>query len=403
MKHTKLFLIVLLSFAATAFGQVAIKGKTVYTSAGDPIQDGVVLLEDGKIKAVGPASQVNIPSGYKVFEGAVVTPGLVDAHSVVGFAGYLNQNHDQDQLDRSKPIQPQLRAIDAYNPREYLVGWLREHGVTTVHTGHGPGALISGQTMIVKTTGNTVADSVMVPRAMLAMTLAGSARASGGKSPGTRAKMISMLRTQFIKAQEYKNKLEKAEEGKEPSRNLAMETLAASIGGDLPVMITVHREQDIHNALRLAEEFNLKLVLDGAAEAFLVTDHIKKAGVPVIIHPTMMRTFGEAENATMEAASLLDKAGIPVAFQSGFEGYVPKTRVVLFEAAVAAAYGLTMERALTIATLEAAKLLGVDDRVGSLETGKDGDVVIFNGDPFEYLTTVQHVFINGEHVSDVKR
>ena len=136
--------------------------------AGDPIENGVVLVRDGKIERVG---RFAVPSGYDVMEAAVVTPGLVDAHTVVGLAGYLNQAHDQDQVERSSPMQPELRAIDAYNPREALVEWVRGFGVTTMHTGHGPGVLVSGQTMIVKTVGNDVSESVINPAAMVAVTL----------------------------------------------------------------------------------------------------------------------------------------------------------------------------------------------------------------------------------------
>jgi cytosine/adenosine deaminase-related metal-dependent hydrolase len=121
-------------------GQIAVRGETVYTAAGDPIKDGVVLLKNGKIDRVGPASRVRIPSDYRTLSARIVTPGLIDAHSVVGLAGHLNQRHDQDQLDKSASIQPELRAIDAY-PREKLVEWIRSFGVTTIHTGHGPGAL----------------------------------------------------------------------------------------------------------------------------------------------------------------------------------------------------------------------------------------------------------------------
>ncbi len=382
--------------------QVAIEGKTVYTMAGPAIENGVVLLKDGKIEKVGPANELKIPQGYRVVTGNVVTPGLVDAHTVVGLSGYLNQDHDQEQLERSAVIQPELRAIDAYNAREFLVRWLCEHGVTTIHTGHGPGALISGQTMIAKTDGDTIDDTVLVPQAMLAMTLAGSARREK-KPPGTRAKMMAMLRTELIKAREYLKKKEKAEEGKEPARNLGLEMLGKALEGKIPVLITADRDIDILNALRLAEEFGLKLVLDSAAEAYLVKDRIVKAGVPVIIHPTMKRTFRERKNLSMETASVLRKAGIPIAFQSGFEGYVPKTRVILFEAAIAVANGLEEEQALAALTIEPAKILGIDARVGSLETGKDGDVVVFDGNPFEYTSHITHVFINGRMVSETKR
>src|SRR5579862_5101957 len=157
--------------ASNASAQVAVRGETVHTMAGAPITDGVVLIRDGKIERVGPASQVKIPDGYQVLNAKVVTPGLIDAHTVVGLSGYLNQTQEQDQLEGSAPIQPELRATDAYNAQERLVEWLRGFGVTTLHTGHGPGALVSGQTMIVKTTGDDSPASVISPEAMIAVTL----------------------------------------------------------------------------------------------------------------------------------------------------------------------------------------------------------------------------------------
>ena len=134
-----------------AAGTLVVKGATVHTMTGEPLVNGVVVIEDGKIVAVGPAGATEVPAGSRVVEAAVVTPGLIDAHSVVGLAGYLNQPHDQDQLEGSSPVQPELRAIDAYNARERLIEWVRRFGVTTVHTGHGPGALVSGETMIAHT------------------------------------------------------------------------------------------------------------------------------------------------------------------------------------------------------------------------------------------------------------
>ncbi|MDJ0840886.1 MAG: amidohydrolase family protein [Acidobacteriota bacterium] len=399
MRKTMIATLLLLS--VTAFGQVALKGKKVYTMAGEVITDGVVLCRDGKIEKVGKG--LKIPDGYKTYEAAVITPGLVDAHTVVGLAGYLNQDHDQDQLERSKPIQPDLRAIDAYNAREALVGWLREHGVTTIHTGHGPGALISGQTMIAKTIGETVDEAVVQPVTMLAVTLGQGALAHGSKSPGTRAKQIAMLRNAFLGAQAYLQKLEKAEEGKEPPRDLKKEMLAKALKGEVRLLVTANRVQDMMNALRLAEEFKLKLVLDSAAEAYLIADKIKASGFPVILHPTMKRSFGDSENLSMETAVKLKQAGIPFALQSGFESYVPKTRVVLFEAAIAARFGLAFEDALASITIDAARILGIDDRVGSLQAGKDADIVMFDGDPFEYTTHVTGVMINGALVSDKTR
>jgi imidazolonepropionase-like amidohydrolase len=172
---------------------------------------------------------------------------------------------------------------------------------------------------------------------------------------------------------------------------------------ETPLLVTAHRAHDIVSALRLAREFNIRVVLDGAAESYLVADEIKRAGVPVIVHPTMYRAAGEAENLSMETAATLRRAGIMVALQSGFENYVPKTRVVLFEAAVAAANGLQPQEALALVTSDAARVLGIANRVGSLEAGKEADLALFDGDPFEYTTRVTGVIINGRVVSEEVR
>ncbi len=380
-----------------ANAQIAVKGETVWTMTGEPIKNGVVLMNAaGKIEAVGTEAQVKIPASYQVVTAKVVTPGLIDAHTVVGLSGYMNQPHDQMQLEVSSPMQPELRAIDAYNPDEKLIEWLRGLGVTTLHTGHSQGALISGQTMIVKTVGNTADEAAIVPVAMIAANLGDSALAGQGKSPGTRAKQIAMLRAELVKAQAAAKKTNGA-------RDLRSEMFVKLIKREIPLMITANRAQDIISALRLAKEFNLRLVLDGAAEAYLVIKDIKDAGVPVIVHPTMERAGGETENLSMETASKLKAAGIPVALQSGFEGYVPKTRVVLYEAAIAAANGLTQREALATITIDAAKLLGIEARVGSLEVGKDADLALYDGDPFEYVTHCVGTIINGKVVSTVVR
>jgi imidazolonepropionase-like amidohydrolase len=390
----------LLVAAAPAPAQLAVRGETVHTMAGPAIKDGIVLVgKDGRIEKVGPAGQVAVPAGTRTLSAKVVTPGLVDAHTVVGLSGYLNQAHDQDQVEASAPVQPELRAVDAYDPGDRLVGYLRGYGVTTLHTGHGPLALVSGQTMVVKTKEGDVDRATVTPVAMVAVTLGAAARGEEGKAPGSRPKMVAMLRTELLKAQEYEKKRESAEKGKEPERNLRTEMFARVAKGELPLLVTVHRASDILTVLRLAEEFKLKVVLDGVAEGHLVKDRIKASGFPVIVHPTMARTFGETENLTMEAASLLRRAGIRVALQSGFEGYVPKTRVVLFEAALAAANGLAFEEALATVTIDAARILGLEGRLGSLEPGKDGDLALYDGDPFEYTSHCVGTVIEGLVVS----
>lgn len=374
--------------------QLAVKGKMVYTMAGDPINKGVVLIHDGKIEDVGPEADISIPQHYKVLSAEVVTPGLIDAHSVVGLSGIYNQQHDQDQLEKSNAVQPELRAFDAYNPNEPLIEYLRSFGVTTIHTGHAPGALASGQTMVVKTTG-TMSEAIIDSATAVAFTLDYSVN-SNFKTPGTKSKSVAMLREEFIKAGEYSKKIETAEEGKEPPRNLTLEALAEVLSGDLKALFTVNGSNEILSALRLKEEFGFDLIIDSGVECYMLLDNIKQTGVPVILHPPMART----ENISYATAAILSDAGIPFAIQGGFEDYVPKTRVVLFEAAIAAANGLSFENALSSITIDAAKILGVDGRVGSIEEGKDADLVLYDGDPFEYTSHVCEVIINGVVVKE---
>ena len=391
--------------AAEAPPLVAVYGDVVHTMAGPPIEKGVVVIDGGKITLVGSALDIPVPPAARVVRGKVVTPGLIDAHTAVGLTGYLNQDQDQDQLDKGEPIQPELRAIDSYNPRERLIEWVRGFGITTIHTGHAPGALVSGQTMVVKTVGETVDDAVIVPAAMVAVTLGDDARPGDEKkSPGTRSKAVAMLRGEFVKTQDYLRKLDLGDPEKRPDRDLRREVFADVLRGKLPLLVTVNRATDIDAALRIAKEFGIKIVLDSAAEAYLAADSIKAADVPVIIHPSMRRGgTGETENISFETPATLRAKGISVAMQSGFEGYVPKTRVAHFEAANAAANGLTREQALATITSDAAAILGVADRVGSLRPGLDGDVAVFDGDPFEYTSHCTAVVIDGRIVSEEPR
>lgn len=379
--------------------QIAIRGELVYTMAGKPIRDGVMLIRGKKIERVGPASMVSVPSGYRTMAAKIVTPGLIDAHTALGLAGIYNYQHDRGELEKSEPVQPELRAIDAYNAREPLVEWVRNLGVTTIHTGHAPGALASGGTIIVKTSGSTVTEALLDSAGMVAFTL-GDIVSQNFPSPGTRAKSVAMIRSEFLKAQDYLSKKQGKDPEKRPAPDLRMEMLARVLRGEMRVLFTVHRATEIMSALRLQKEFRFKMILDGVAEAYLVLDDIKKTGVPVIIHPTMIRPSGDAINVSFETPRKLKEAGILFAFQSGYESYVPRTRVVLYEAAVAAGYGLSFEDALAGITINAARIIGVEKRVGSLEAGKDADVVLFDGDPFEYTTHVCGVIIDGVVVSE---
>lgn len=396
IQNISLITAMLFLFGLSISAQIAVKGDTVWTMTGEPINDGVVLLNNGKIEKVGTAASITIPSNYKVVSAKVVTPGLIDAHTVIGLNGYLNQPHDQMALDGSGSMQPELRAIDSYNPEERLIEWMRGFGITTIHTGHQPSALISGQTMIAKTIGKTVEDATITPTAMVSVTFGTDGLAGAGRSPGTRAKAAAMLRAELIKALENSKKTE-------APKDLRSEIMVKIIKGEIRLLVTAHKVQDIMTALRIAKEFNLKIVLDGASEAMLVLNEIKAAGVPIIVHPTMARPGGDEESLSIENASKLKAAGVTIALQSGYEGYVPKSRVVLFEAAMAAGNGLSQRDALASITIDAAKILGIDNRVGSIAIGKDADIAMFDGDPFEWTSHCVGTIINGNLVSKETR
>ena len=380
----------------TAFGQIAVKGETIWTMTGEPITNGVVLVgANGKIEAVGAAASINIPANYRVINAKVVTPGLIDAHTVIGLNGYLNQPHDQMGIDGGASFQPELRATDSYNAEEKLIEFVRQFGVTTIHTGHQPSALASGQTMVAKTWGKNVDEATIVPTAMIAVTLGNAANATG-RSPGTRAKQVAMLRAELIKAQENLTK-------PDAPKDLKSQIMARVIKREIPLLITAEAAQDIMTALRIAKEFNIKMVLDGASDGHTLINEIKASGFPVIVHATMARPGGERANLSLENAAKLRAAGIPIALQSGYEGYVPKTRVLLYEAGMAAANGLARRDALAAITIDAAKILGLDGRIGSLAVGKDADVAMYDGDPFEWTSHCTGTIINGKLVSEIIR
>ncbi|VAX27258.1 N-acetyl-L,L-diaminopimelate deacetylase [hydrothermal vent metagenome] len=390
IEFLRVFFLLSIFLLSTNFisAQVAVKAEMIYTMAGNILENGIILCENGKITEIGKADEISIPPDYQIVEGKIVTPGLIDAHSVVGLAGIYNRDQDQDQLEKSDPIQPELRAIDAFNPKEKLVSWLSSFGVTTINTGHAPGALSSGQTMVVKTDGN-FNESIIDTTSAVVFSL-GTEVAKVFKSPGTRPKGIAMLRNALYKAEDYKKKMKKGDTPK----NLKNEAFLLVLDKKVPAIITANTAVDILGAIRLAKEFNFDLILDGAAESYLVIKEIKAAGIPIILHPMMART----KNISYETPKLLAENGIVFAIQSGYESYVPKTRNVLFEAAIAASNGLTFEEALAAITISPSKILKIDSNVGSIEVGKDADIVVFDEDPFEYTSHVCSVILNGKIV-----
>jgi imidazolonepropionase-like amidohydrolase len=391
--------------------KIAVLAEHVYTmSDGAQGQPGLVLINNGKIEAVKTGAKLQAPAGYQLFRAAYVTPGLIDVDTVVGISGAYNIPHDQDQDEATDPNTADVRSLDSFNPNEILLKYVNQYGVTTVQSAPGPRNPVAGRAGIFKTVGP---DSPLATADQLALrtesamifNLGDIPKATYGgshKAPMTRMKTAEIIRRALWDAQAYQEKWDKCKKdgsdmSKQPSRDLKSEALLPVVNGTMPAIFNAHRADDIITAIRIGNEFHLKYVLASVTEGYLVRDAIRAAGVPCLVGPIMQRPQSpETANETYEIAALLEQAKIPLALMTGYEGYVPKNRVLLFEAAIAAANGLGMEKALRAITADAAQVLGVQDRVGSLASGKDADVVLFDGDPFEYTSHVLAVFVNGQ-------
>ena len=374
--------------------KIVILSGRIHTATGPPIERGAILVENGTITAVMKEADFAIPADAAILTVGEVTPGLIDPFCVAGLAGAWNIPADQDQDEQSDPNQADLRVLDGFNPHEPLLEFLRANGVTVVHTTPGRQNPIAGQSGIFRTDGATVSEAAIRTPAAILVNLGESAKESKSKGPQTRMGVASLIRKAFAEAQAYQANPDRKGGGKVNPKH---EALIPALEGKIPVYFAAHRADDIATALRIANEFNLKPVIALAAEAYRMAPQLKKAGVPVVVHPTMQRAAGSMEtlHTFTGNAGVLANAGIPVCISTSFEGYVPKTRVLRHEAAMAAVNGLGNERALKAVTLDAAKLLGIDDKYGSIEKGKVADLVLYDGDPFEHTTHVTHTLMNG--------
>ncbi|MCE9534344.1 MAG: amidohydrolase family protein, partial [Planctomycetes bacterium] len=372
---------------------VAIRAGRIHTSAGAPILDGVIIIEGGKIKAIGLAKDIEIPKGVPVLAAAEVSPGLIDAHTVCGLSGAYNVSADQDQEEASDPNHPELRVLDGFNPNEPLIEFLRANGVTTIHTLPGRGNVIAGQTGIFHTSGITVNQATIRFPAGLLVNLGESSKSNSGKWPQTRMGSANLARTTFEQARNHFAK-------KDRSKNFKLDGLEPMFKGELPVIFSAHRADDIATALRLAEEFKLKPILDLATEAYLIPEAVIASKAPIIVHPTMQRAGSSIEtlNGFTGNAGFLADRKVPIAIGTSFESYVPKTRILRSEAAMAMTHGLGHERALKAVTIDAAKILNIDKDYGSLEVGKVANVVLYDGDPFENTSHVTFTVVQGRVV-----
>ena len=391
--------------AAAASAQekpVAFVNARVIPIVGEPIENGIVLIQNGKISAVGDARAVRLSSDVTIIDakGKVIMPGLIDSHSHIG---------EGSGGDASGPIQPDVRLLDGLNPRAASLQRAQAGGITTVNVMPGSGHLDSGQTLYIKLRDNavTVEDLLIYDKDgkyMGGIKFANgtnSIRQGGGSFPGTRAKSAALVRDQFIKAQEYRDKILKAgsDASKMPPRDLGLEVLVEVLDGKRTVHFHTHRHDDIMTALRLQKEFGFKIVLQHVSEAWKVADEIAKAKVPAsIIFIDSPGGKLETADISMTNGAALEKAGVLTGFHT--DDGITDSRWFLRAGGPAVRAGMSREKALYALTMANAIMLGVDDRVGSLEAGKDADLVILSGDPLSVYTHVLETWVEGKKVFD---
>ena len=362
---------------------IALTGGTIHTATGEVLEGGTVVVRDGKISSVG--SDVSVPSGIPVVDitGKTVIPGMLDNHSHIGF-------DIRDVNERSTTFTPRYRIMDVLSPDDRYWFDAVDGGVTTIVTGPGSGSVSSGQSAVVKTWGEDWEARVLDATGGLKI-------AMGAKRPHTETSMAttSMLREQLVRAQEYQATrdawVEAGEEGIPPPLDLDLEVLADILRGDNRIRAHVHSAHDILSLLRLKDEFGFGLTLHHATEAYKVAEEIAAHDVPVVGVPLFIR-IGLVEEVMRAPAYLVDQ-GITFAFHT--DDPVVMSKHQRYNAALAIRYGMDEEDALRALTINAARIAEVDDRVGSIEVGKDGDLVVIDGPWYELTSRLDRVYVDG--------
>jgi len=372
----------------------AFVGARVIPIDGAPIDNGTLVVVDGRIAAVGSRNEVAIDDDAQIVElgaGTVIMPGIVDTHSHIG---------EVSGADRAGPIQPEVRALDSVNIRSSGLKRALAGGITSVNIMPGSGHLISGQTLYLKLRdGNTVTE--LAYRRDDGAIAGGLKMANGTNSmrdapfPGTRAKSAALVRAAFIQASEYADKREDAGADQQPARDLGMEALAEALDGTRMVHFHSHRHDDLMTAIRLRDEFDFRMVLHHTSEAWRVAEEIAAADVPVSL--IIIDSPGgklEALNLEARSAPALERAGAQVALHT--DDWITDSRYFLRMAAMAVRAGMSREAALRSLTQAGADMLDLGGRIGSLTPGKDADFVILSGDPFSIYTRVLETWVEGE-------
>ncbi|HPP60224.1 MAG TPA: amidohydrolase [Bacillota bacterium] len=381
---------------------MAIVDATIYPVSSVPIENGILLISGGKILQVG--ENVTIPQGATVIDakGKMILPGFVDAHTHVGIWSEWYGQAESDGNEGSNPVTASVRAIDAVWPDHFAFKDARSGGVTCVQVTPGSGNVIGGETVVVKTFGTVVDDMVVRNPAGMKGALGENPKGSygsQGKAPKTRMGIASILRNALFKAKDYLRKLEAGLEdpSKMPDTDLDMLSLVKVLKKEIPLRVHAHRADDIVTAVRIAEEFDIDYSIEHCTDGIEVADFLGKRKAKVNIGPTIWhRAKIETLNISPQTPGALSRAGCHVSIISDHP-FHPIQHLVT-AAAVAWANGMSEEDALKAITLNPAITLGVDDRVGSLEPGKDADFSIWTGHPFKIRSKIEAVFIEGEKV-----
>lgn len=401
MTKRLLFFILMLAFNIV-FAQektIAFKGATIYTISGQPINNGILLIQKGKIVGVG-TDVSSIPSDAQIVDaaGKIIMPGLIDTHSHLG---------GPEGGDNSNPLNPEVRAMDAIDPTSDGFKKALAGGITTINIMPGSGHLMSGQTVYVKMReGKTIEDLLITNEkgvtGGLKMANGTNSIRNGNGFPGTRAKSASLDRELFLKAIEYKKKIDAAgnDSTKLPERDLRMEPLVEVLNGKRTVHFHTHKSNDILTVLRLSKEFGFKPVLHHLSEGWMVADEIAKAGLYCsIINVDAPGGKMEAVNLNLKTGGILEKAGVKVAFHT--DDGITDSRLFLRSAALSVREGMSREKALEGLTIVGAKILDLSSRIGTLEKGKDADFIILSGDPFSVYTKVEQTWVEGVKRYDI--
>ena len=379
---------------------IAIKGGKLLTVANGIIEKGNILIENGKITAVG--ADVAIPEGAEVIcaEGCWVTPGLIDVHTHIStFAEPQPRPVIHDGNETSSPNTCQIRGIDGLNPKDMAIEVARNAGFTTCYTGPGSANVLGGTGIAFKTKpGETVYDIVIPGTEMMKMAFGENPKNVYGSRhvlPNTRMGVAAVLREALFNAKAYSDaKLKAEKEGKEPPKpDFKLEALVPVVRGEMKCRIHAHRNDDIVTAVRIAKEFNLDFVIEHCTEGYMIKDFLKKENVTAVVGPLDMQPAKmEIWNATFDNPGILEKAGVNFCLTQDTSSF---TKILPINIGIAIAHGLSHEYALKAVTINPAKVLGLEDRMGSLEAGKDADIAIFSGDPFCNYTLCRTTIIDG--------